>query len=140
MEIPINGQGARLVQQAEGKDVPFIEPWEVEGEKELLQNSPILEEIIDLEKIAKELYRHSQVCTSPTCDSNPIFKKLMDMRRYHLFPMLKEGNKALYRANLALLGLYVTAHGNENTFVQTAVVGLTVALKILKTGFDSRTD
>jgi hypothetical protein len=131
MDTPINGQGVRLVKQAEGEQVSLLMPWEVEGEKELLTDTDLLLEVNTLEEIMKTMYEHTKICTNPECQKEEIFNDLMDLRRDHFFPLLKDGHYALYETINALLAVYIFSKGDEPLFVKTTLIGLQMSMKLI---------
>jgi hypothetical protein len=129
-EQVINGQGVRLVKQSEGIEVPLLQPWEVEGEKELL-NGKLLKTIEKVESTMKSLYNHTLTCTDKSCGILDVFNNLMDFRRRYLFPLLKEKNFALYEVIYVLILIYIYSQGEESVFMSVSLVGLSLSLKIL---------
>jgi len=127
----INGQGLRLVKQAEGEQVPLVQPWEVEGERELIEGSDNIEGLDALENIMQAMHEHNKICTNPECQKREIFDMLMGIRRNHIVPLLKENNIAFYKVLNALLGCYIMAKGDEPLFVRASIMGLSMSLEII---------
>ena len=131
-ETPINGQGLRLVQQSEGIDVPLLQPWEVEGEKEALASYPnYLEAVIKIEQKLKELYEHTQTCTAPDCHLSEDFEKVMAIRRTVLLPLLAI-DMHMYEVFYGVLLVYLLAQFNERLFVGAIFAGLELSAVAVK--------
>lgn len=96
MEQSINKQGLRLVQQSEGINVPLLQPWEVEGEKELIKDPKLLKMITSLETDLSALYEHMQNCKDPSSNAESTFNKIMNFRRHYCLSLLKEGDYTMY--------------------------------------------
>lgn len=119
-ELPINGQGIRLVKQSEGIDIPFIQPWEVEGEKELLESMfdksqrPV--DIQCFEKRLSNMYEHIQTCESLNCNVKRIFYEIMDFRRKYCLLFLKDNQIEVYSLLYSLIMIYIYSRGDKVLF------------------------
>jgi hypothetical protein len=130
MEQSINEQGLRLVQQSEGINVPLLQPWEVEGEKELIKDPKLLKLVTGLETNLSALYEHMQKCKDPSCNAESTFNKIMNFRRQYCLSLVKEENHTMYEVIVPLIILRLMAKGDDD--FQTAVLtGLGVSSKIL---------
>jgi hypothetical protein len=130
-EMPINGQGSRLVQRAEEINVPLLKPWEVEGEKEILKGSKTLKSVEVVELRLSQVYEHTQICKDPCCGSIEAFKTIMRFRQEHCLPLLKEGNIAMYEALYALLVVYLLANGDERLYIEAVFAGLSLSADLI---------
>jgi len=127
---PINGMGIHLVRQSEGENVSFSEPWEVDGEKELLKGSKRLEGIEHIDSVMKAFHKHIVNCTEPNCGVKEFFDSVMSFRRNYLLPMLKENILPMYEANYAMLGVYILVKGNKRLFTDLIFTGLTISSEL----------
>ena len=130
MEQPINGQGLRLVQQSEGINVPSLQPWEVEGEKELIKDPELLKVVTEFETNLSKFYEHTQSCKDPSCNAESTFNKIMDFRRRYCLSLLKEENHTMYEVIVPLIILYLMAKGNDKNFQIAALTGLGISSKL----------
>lgn len=130
-EKPINGQGLRLVQQSEGINLPLLQPWEVDGEKELIKDPNTLELVKAFEADLSVLYDHTQECKDPDCNVKSVFDEVMDFRRRYCFSLLKEENYTMYEVTFSLIYLYRMARGNKNKFQSAILLGQALSAKML---------
>jgi len=134
-ELPINGQGVRLVKQSEGIDIPFIQPWEVEGEKELLKSmfdkSQMPIDIQYFEKRLSNMYEHIQTCEDLDCHVKRIFDKVMDFRRKYCLLFLKDNQIEVYRLLHSLIVIYVYLGGDKVIFNKAVSNALEVTANLI---------
>jgi len=131
-ELPINGQGVRLVKQSEGIDIPFIQPWEVEGEKELLESifdrSQMPVDIYSFEKKLLNMYEHIQTCESLDCSVKRVFDEIMDFRRKYCLLFLKDNQIEVYGFLYSLILIYTYSKGDKVLFTKVISGALEAAL------------
>lgn len=130
-ETPINGQGVRLVKQSEGIDVPLLQPWEIEGEKELIKGTSLEKYIKLLEHNLSSMYQHIQTCTEYECGVKIVFDEVMNCRRKHCIVLLKDGNKVLYEIFNYLLISYLMCRGNDQLFLTIIMTGLAISAELI---------
>lgn len=130
-EKAVNGQGFRLVEEAEGKTFKVLEPWKVDGEEELLAGSDLLTKIKTINEQMKSMYKHIQSCTNPECGVEKIFNEIMETRRTSLLHLLKTEQYALYEAFYIQIALYNVAKGNEPLFRAALYAGMTISISLL---------
>ena len=130
-ETPINGQGIRLVKQSEGINVPLLQPWEIEGEKELIKGTTLAKNIELLEDKLSSMYQHIQTCTEDSCGVSVVFDEIMDCRRKHCIVLLKDDKKVLYEILNGLLIIYLMSKGDENLFLVSTMTGLAISAEMI---------
>lgn len=129
---PINGKGEELVNLAEGIR-PKVNPWEVEGEKELLIDRATLKDsIIKIDSLMKQCYDHSQTCSNPNCGALKVFSTIMRIRRHTLYPLLASGDFIMYEAFYSIIGIYIVVRGDDKAFISNLFVGISLIMKILQ--------
>jgi hypothetical protein len=117
-ESPINGQGIRIIQQSEGINVPLLNPWEVEGEKEELKKLNInLNLVLEVDAVFKSLYTHKTECQDPLCEVSKFFDSMMRIRRNLMFPLLVSKELEIYSILSVILSILIKLKGDRKKFL-----------------------